>query len=259
MALYKHEIPILEYDDNPKAVLSPDHEGLRLHLAPKCVFVFLGDIVDQYALEHGGEKVGEFVTVSRVFSVYRVIHRGRALTLAQAPVGAAAAAEMLDWLIAYGVKEVVCAGSCGALIPLPENRFMLPQKALRDEGTSYHYLPPSRYVTLNEKMQQKIKRVMEAKDIPCAPCVTWSTDGIYRETADLVAYRREEGCAVVEMECAALTACAQFRGIDFGQFLYTADSLENVREYDERDWGEQSVLPALLLCLDIITDEEEEQ
>ncbi len=254
MALYKHEIPILEYDDNPTAVLSPDHEKLGLHLPEICVFAFLGEAIDRYALEQGAVRLGEFVTVSQIIPVYQLSHNGKEIALAQAPVGAAASAEMLDWLIAYGVKKVICAGSCGALIHLPENVFLVPQKALRDEGTSYHYLPPSRYVYLNEQMQQKIKAVFDRKGIPYITCTTWSTDGIYRETADFVAYRREEGCAVVEMECAALTACAQFRGIDFGQFIYTADSLANVNDYDERDWGEDSVLPALLLCLEIAAE-----
>ncbi len=257
MAFYKHEIPILEYDDAQRAVLNPDHEGLSLQLPAQCVLAFLGDIIDRYALQNGGEKIAEFVTISAVIPVYRLCYHDKEIALVPAPVGAAAATELLDWLIAYGVREVICAGSCGALISLPENAFMLPQKALRDEGTSYHYLPPTRYVALNERMQRKIKAVMEKKGISCAPCITWSTDGIYRETAELVAYRREEGCAVVEMECAALAACAQFRGIEFGQFLYTADSLANAEAYDERDWGADSVLPALLLCLDIITDEEE--
>lgn len=56
---------------------------------------------------------------------------------------------------------------------------------------------------------------------------------------------------VVEMECAALAACAEFRGAKFGQFLFTADSLAQVESYDEREWGLSSWKPALLLALDI--------
>ena len=61
--------------------------------------------------------------------------------LCQAPVGAAAATQILDWLIGYGVREVISAGSCGALEKFPESTFLVPNKALRDEGTSYHYRP----------------------------------------------------------------------------------------------------------------------
>ena len=84
-------------------------------------------------------------------------------------------------------------------------------------------------------------------------CKTWTTDGFYRETKGMILYRKEEGCSVVEMECASLTACARFRGVRFGQLLFTADSLANVDLYDEREWGNASLTRALLLCLEIIS------
>ena len=55
-----------------------------------------------------------------------------------------------------------------------------------------------------------------------------------------VAYRKEEGCAVVEMECAALAAVAQLRGVVWGQLLFTADSLADLENYDSRDWGSEA-------------------
>jgi phosphoglycerate dehydrogenase-like enzyme len=63
----------------------------------------------------------------------------------------------------------------------------------------------------------------------------------------MVQYRLEEGCSVVEMECAALAVCCRKRGAEFGQFLFTADSLANVHEYDARDFGTKSHEKALLL------------
>ena len=66
---------------------------------------------------------------------------------------------------------------------------------------------------------------------------TWSTDGFFRETKDKVEYRKKEGCAVVEMECSALSACAAFRKVVWGMILYTADSLADVEKYDERHWA----------------------
>jgi len=55
----------------------------------------------------------------------------------------------------------------------------------------------------------------------------------------------------VEMECAGLAACAKFRGVSFGQILYTADSLAHAEKYDERDWGKSSLETALQLCIDV--------
>ncbi len=81
---------------------------------------------------------------------------------------------------------------------------------------------------------------------------TWTTDGFFRETQGMVAYRKNDGCSVVDMECSALAACAAFRGAEFGMIFYTADSLANINEYDERDWGENAKKYALRLCLDAV-------
>ena len=172
----------------------------------------------------------------------------------QAPAGAAAASQIMDWLISYGVKKIISAGSCGVLCDLKENVFLVPYKALRDEGTSYHYLPPSRYIDLDEEPRAVIERSFARHDLPFTTCTTWTTDGFFRETKDMVKYRLDEGCSVVEMECSALAACCRKRGAKFGQFLFTADSLANVHEYDARDFGTDSHEKALLLGLDILRE-----
>lgn len=82
--------------------------------------------------------------------------------------------------------------------------------------------------------------------------VTWTTDGFYRETADLVKYRVGEGCSVVEMECSALAAVSESRGIIWGQILFTADSLANIESYDPRNFGGDSHEYALMLCLESV-------
>lgn len=254
MALMKNEIPILEYDTNSMAVIMPTHEGLELNLPKKAVFAFLGDCIDEYARENNARVVEEFVSMTKNYPIYVTEVNGEEICLVQAPVGAAAAAQLMDWLIGYGVEKIITAGSCGALVDLPENTFLVPSKALRDEGASYHYLPPSRFVDIKGEALQAIETALSKKGLPFMECTTWSTDGFYRETHDKVQYRREEGCAVVEMECSALAAVAQLRGAVFGQLLYTADSLANVHDYDEREWGEASVKKALYLCLDIIAE-----
>ena len=83
----------------------------------------------------------------------------------------------------------------------PENRFLIPVSALRDEGTSYHYLPPSREVEISKAGINAIESALSQKNIPYWEVKTWTTDGFYRETVEMVQYRKEEGCQVVEMEC----------------------------------------------------------
>ena len=125
-------------------------------------------------------------------------------------------------------------------------------KALRDEGTSYHYAPPSRFVEISEKARKAIEETILEHSMKYQEVITWSTDGFFRETKEKVAYRKSEGCAVVEMECSALAACADFRGATWGMILYTADSLADVDKYDERNWGGNAYEYALTLCLDAV-------
>lgn len=252
MSILQNEIPLLEFDTDTDAVIMPDHQHIEVQLPPKAVFAFLGDEIDVYAEGHGGKIVAEFETATKIFSVYTVRHEGQEICLAQAPTGAAAAAQFLDWLIGYGAKEIISAGSCGALEDIPENTFLVPYKALRDEGTSYHYVAPSRFIDIDSCARRAIEAALEKHGLPYREIVTWTTDGFYRETAAKVAYRREEGCAAVEMECSALAACARLRGALWGEILFTADSLANVEQYDERNWGGDSFAYALRLCLDAV-------
>jgi uridine phosphorylase len=246
--IFRHSIPILEYDNDPKAVIMHDQEDVVL--PHRAVFAFLGDPVDAYAASANAEILEVFQTIGRSTNIYCIHHKGEALCLCRAPLGGSAAVQLLDFLLGHGVTQVIAAGPCGALAPLPENTFLLPAKALRDEGTSYHYLPPARFAETNPKLRQILAQTLEENHLSWAECITWTTDGFFRETAQMVAYRREEGCSVVEMECASMAACAAFRGAAFAQLLYTADSLADAANYDARDWGEKSVLPALQLCLD---------
>lgn len=249
--IHKHEIPILEFDDNPQAVIMPTHEDLDLNLPSRCVYAFLGEEIERYANAIGAEKVGEFVSATKTYPVYVMTYNGEEICLAQAPVGLAAAAQFLDWLIGYGVKQILSTGTCGVLVDMPENVFLIPTRALRDEGASYHYVAPSRYIEVNRRALTAIETVLRQASIPYQEVMTWSTDGFYRETPDKVAYRIEEGCSVVEMECAALAAVAKLRGAIWGLLLFTADSLVDIDNYDQRNWGAEAFDKALELCLDI--------
>lgn len=252
MAIIKNEIPILEYDTDLSAVIMPDHEKLGLHLPAKCVFVFLGETVERYAHSCGAKELAVFGSETKNYPVYIMDYQGEQICLMQAPVGAAAATQILDWLIAYGVREVISGGCCGALTDFNENVFLVPCKALRDEGTSYHYMEPSRFVEVDPRARRAIEQMLCEHGLAFREVITWSTDAFYRETKDKVAYRKSEGCEVVEMECSALAACARMRGIIWGELLYTADSLANAEKYDERNWGRDSLEYAMKLCLDAV-------
>lgn len=69
----------------------------------------------------------------------------------------------------------------------------------------------------------------------------------------MVEYRKKEGCMVVEMECASLAACAEFRNMIFGQLLFTADTLVDIESYDIRNFGNDTFAVAMNLAIDAVT------
>lgn len=251
--LFKNQIPILEYDDNQEAVLKPawEHEGLVL--PEKALLLFIDDeIIDEFLCKYDYELVVNFESVTRLFPIYKIKIGSEEIAICKAGVGSALASSILDFLIALGVKKVIASGSCGVLVDIGEGEFILPYRALRDEGTSYHYLAPSRFIEIDEKIVQSMEDTLSKLGINYKKVITWTTDGLYRETKDMVKHRLSEGIEVVEMECSALAAVCKFRGIDFGQILFSADSLANLEKHDPRNYGLDSHLSAIEISLECL-------
>ncbi len=252
MAIIKNEIPILEFDTDELAVVMPHHEHPEIKLPRKAVFPFIRDKADEYGKAHNGEMIYEVKSATKLYPLWIIDYKGEKICLCQAPVGAAPAAQLLDYLYGHGVEVVISGGSCGALEPISENTFLVPVKALRDEGTSYHYQPPSRYIEVDKRATDAIKETLAENGFNAKECITWSTDGFFRETKEKLEYRKSEGCSTVDMECSALAACAKLRGKIWGIIFYTADSLADPDAYDARDWGNDSRDACLHLCLETI-------
>jgi uridine phosphorylase len=245
------DLPILDYDANPDDLIRP---GLLARLAgdrlPRVgVVTFLGDVSRGWVAERGWPVGSTVDMVTGTFPIWRGWYDGMELGLAELPVGAPAAVIVVEQMLALGVDTIVAVGSCGALVHVDAGEFLLPVRALRDEGTSYHYLPPSRWVETDPAVREACRTALEARGLKGTDCDTWTTDGFFRETSGLVAKRRDAGCTVVEMECAALAACAQLRGARYGQILYSADTLAT-DEHDIRGWGHATREAALLVALD---------
>lgn len=151
-------------------------------------------------------------------------------------LGAAGAAAQLEELIAMGFSKFIVCGAAGVLQRgIQVGHLVIPSSAVRDEGTSYHYLEPSREVACNAHAFQVIEDYLKQKKIAYISAKTWTTDAFYRETENKVALRVAEGCVTVEMEAAAFFAVSQFRKVTLGQILFGGDDLSGV-EWDDRSW-----------------------
>lgn len=253
----KEKYPILERSDEKEGILTRATNTVKTTKATpfpeRAIFAFLKEgVIKDFVKKYGGHKICMHHTVSKRYPIYQINFKGRQVCVCQAGVGSAVASEVLDWMIGHGVKKIIACGSCGALEHFDEGEFLIPTRALRDEGASYKYLVPSRFVELNKTAIKTIEKTMTEREIKFKECVTWSTDGFFRETPEMIAYRKSEGCNVVDMECSALAAVAQFREVEFGQVLFTADSLADVENYDARGFGRDAHEAVLELCFDIV-------
>ena len=91
--IQKHDLPILEYDFDSIEVIRPNHGAEQLVLPEKCVFGFLGDVIDDYAFEMDAVIAEHFETITKSYPVYIVQQNWLEFCLCQAPLGAAAAAQ----------------------------------------------------------------------------------------------------------------------------------------------------------------------
>jgi uridine phosphorylase len=243
------EAPILEYDPSRNAVVEPHLAVTRFDLPARVVLCFFRDAISEFVEEVGGREIGRLGSEIGTFPVFEVELDGQRFAVAQAGVGAPLAAGWLDELITLGGCAFVAAGGAGVLVPdLAMGHVVVPTAAIRDEGTSYHYLPASREVEPTADAFAAIVATLDVRGVPYAVGKTWTTDGFYRETREKVARRVAEGCLTVEMEAAAFFAVARFRGVSFGQMLYAGDDLSG-EAWDGRAWLDHASGRDLLLRL----------
>jgi uridine phosphorylase len=146
-------------------------------------------------------------------------------------VGAPFAVLVAEEMFASGCRFLISITSAGQIAPIASPPyFVLIDRALRDEGTSYHYLPPAPYSEMSSRLSKIMEGAFRSSPISVQRGVTWTTDAPFRETAEAIAFARSEGILGVEMEAAALYALAQVKSRDIVCFAHITNrmgSLEN--------------------------------
>jgi uridine phosphorylase len=153
--------------------------------------------------------------------------QGLPIAIARLPIGAPAAASALELMIAAGVRTAIIVGSAGSIQPsLPIGSLIVADRALRREGTSYHYTPASEYVSASADLIDGLLSSAQrrGRSNPTVGC-TWTTDAPYRECTETVASLRSAGVLCVEMEAAALYTVAAHRGTRIALVAAISDQL----------------------------------
>jgi uridine phosphorylase len=218
---------LTQFDPARRAVINPEDYLHPIENFPETVVsIFSHELFNAILNFLGGKKIAESRDVDGYWPIYEVTYQGKRLAMCKARLGAPACVGCFEELIAFGAKRIILLGNCGVLDKnIRDCCIIIPTRAIRDEGTSYHYAPAADFIDVNKKYIPEFKAVCDQFGYPYVEGTTWTTDAFYRETAALAKERLKQGCIAVEMECASLMAVGKFREREIYQFLYAADSL----------------------------------
>jgi uridine phosphorylase len=198
----------------PENLLREARRQKRLPAVPVpkiCILDPDGDIVRHLRAAGRADRHPAWACYHTDLEVFR--HEDHQYGIVGCAVGAAFAVLIAEELFASGCELLISVTSSGQICPIqPPPYFIVIDRALRDEGTSYHYLPPSDYCEANSHLSELGQKALTAAGIRVHVGATWTTDAPFRETQEAIDAATQAGILAVEMEAAALYAFAQARG-----------------------------------------------
>lgn len=181
---------------------------------------------------------------------------GRDVGIVGCAVGSAFAVLVAEELFASGCRLLLSLTSAGQLTPVQQPPyFILINKALRDEGTSYHYCPPSDYSHAPADLVAALEEGSRELPAPVITGASWTTDAPFRETETAIEQHRQKGLLAVEMEASALYAFAQARACSVLCFAHVTNQMGQEGDFEKGDdsgvnqalalieWAAQQLLP----------------
>ncbi|KKT16984.1 MAG: Purine phosphorylase family 1 [Parcubacteria group bacterium GW2011_GWB1_43_6] len=188
------------------------------------IFCYSSTLLDYILKNHRVKKIKIHGIHSDIYLLKDTNYRIGIAKLAG--IGAPVTATVMEEFIVLGVKKFLVIGDAGSLSKrLKTNKIIVCDKAIRDEGTSHHYLPPSKYAYATKKLITKAERVLDKRGLEYEVGASWTIDAPYRETSSEVKKFQKEGVLTVEMEAAAVFAVAEYRKVAAGALFTISDYL----------------------------------
>ena len=224
------EIPLLYGSPSDQSLTSPEdwinqyRKAGRLNVSnlPKCCILTFQYMEAKDILESLGYRMRE---VDLSFGkAYIFEYKDVPICLFMLDIGAPIAGAELEVLLALGVEYAILTGGVGVLnSDIPRWTIVVPNKAIRDEGTSYHYEKPSPYAFPSSRLLRLIKEVLRKRVLRFVEGAVWTTDAFYRETSKKRETFMQGGAVCVDMEASALFSIAKFRGREVAAVFYAGD------------------------------------
>ena len=203
-------------------------KGLSIAAVPEiCILDPDGDIVRHLRAMGRADRHPGWACYHTDLYVFR--HEGHQYGIVGCAVGAAFAVLIAEELFASGCRLLVSVTSAGQILPVQAPPyFIVIDRALRDEGTSYHYLPPSDYSEAEPRLVQLAGEALTAAGVSIAVGATWTTDAPFRETPEAIDAALHVGVLAVEMEAAALYAFAKARSQSVLCFAHVTNQMGRI-------------------------------
>ncbi|MCM1043690.1 MAG: hypothetical protein NC350_05780 [Corallococcus sp.] len=253
------EAPVLEiFDDdsliNKQTELMHDKSLAELEVlctelnVNTALFVFIRKDIGEYFDLGKAKLVHRFKNASNYNDCYLYDNK---FLIAFSALGDAAAAAMMEELGFAGITEFFACGSAGNIGDTDVAPFRLVERAIRDEGTSYKYLPPDVYAYPDRELTEVIARYLQDNGFQFGRVTTWTTSAFFAETAKAVERRRQQGATAVDMECSCWCAVAKKRGYKFAQLLFFSDvvSCKTHEWLEERKHLRQQTVKLMVDCV----------
>jgi uridine phosphorylase len=251
----KLRFPLLDHNHKDRPAFLPGNlleaarvrKGLQPIVVPEgCLLDFDGELLDHLAVT--GQAMLEPAWPCFHTRLFRWKVKGAEYAVIGGTIGAPFAVLVAEELFALGCKALVSISSAGLIAEeLSPPFFLLIDKALRDEGTSHHYLPPGRFAIADTSLVNAVERRLVEASLPTYRGSSWTTDAPFRETERLIALRRQEGIVSVEMEAAALLALGSTLGKPTVCFAHITNAMAT-REDDFEKGGDAELEESLSIC-----------
>lgn len=258
------DVPILthKYSDKP-SIFQPENllrearrqKGITELVIPEiCILDPDGDI-EEYVVQKYNAQLNKAWACYHT-KLFEFTHDDIKVGIIGRAVGASFAVLLAEQLFASGCKLLLSMTSSGQLVQRMEPPyFILIEKAVRDEGTSYHYLPPTEFSFIKNELKEKLNEAFKNLDLKIFIGSTWTTDAPYRETEEAINNYKNKGIHAVEMEASALYAFAQARNKNVICFAHVTNQMASVEgdfEKGEHN-GSKDALQVLLTAINSIT------
>jgi uridine phosphorylase len=241
-------LPIMDHPLDAPTVFSPrdlvaavrSQRGIAVELLPEvCVLDFDGDLTDELVRAGDATPCPDWPCFHT--AMWTVAVGDDRCGIIPRTIGGPYAVLVAEQLAACGVRVILGLASAGRIDPtLPLPAIVIANRAIRDEGTSYHYLPPSHAIYGCSKTVTTLAEELQPLGMTTRVGTVWTTDAPYRETAEQIERYRNDGALAVEMQAASLFAFSASRQVPVGLVAHLTNAPDHRDQtFDKGSLAEQ--------------------